>query len=186
MKPSSPVRLLTGLGAGAALAVALSAPAAAHVSIADGEVAAGSSEVVTFVFSHGCDASPTTTVRIQMPASIQAVNPTIDANWDIEKVMETLDEPITGSHGEQITERVAEVVYTAKAPVADGYRAVLELGMTIPEDAAGQTIYFPTIQTCEQGETAWIEVPAEGQDAEELEAPAPAVIVVAAEETSDG
>ncbi len=39
---------------------------------------------------------------------------------------------------------------------------------------------FPTIQTCEQGETAWVEVPADGADAEELEHPAPAFEILPA------
>ena len=49
-----------------------------------------------------------------------------------------------------------------------------------PRTPPAQTLYFPTIQTCESGETAWIEIPAEGQDPEELESPAPGVEVVAA------
>ena len=35
----------------------------------------------------------------------------------------------------------------------------------------------PTVQTCEEGETAWVQTPAEGQDADELEAPAPQLTV---------
>ena len=163
--------------------MAVSATAAAHVSIEEDEVAAGSSAIVTFAFSHGCEGSPTTQVRIQMPESIPTVAPTINANWDVEKVTETLDAPIEGAHGEQITERVSEVVYTARTPVEDGFRDTFELSVTIPEDAAGQTIYFPTIQTCEAGETAWIEIPAEGQDPDELESPAPGVDVVAGRAT---
>ncbi len=182
MNLSRPARLATGLAGGVALAVAFAAPAAAHVSIQEDEVAAGSSAIVTFAFSHGCEGSPTTQLRIQMPESIPAVAPTINANWDVEKVTETLDTPIEDAHGEQITERVSEVVYTARTPVEDGFRDTFELSLTVPEDAAGETIYFPTIQTCESGETAWIEIPAEGQDAEELESPAPGVEVVAATE----
>ena len=40
--------------------------------------------------------------------------------------------------------------------------------MRLP-DAAGETFAFPTVQTCEEGETGWTEVAEEGQDAEELE-----------------
>jgi uncharacterized protein YcnI len=149
------------------------------VSIQEDEVAAGSSAIITFAFGHGCEGSPTTQVRIQMPESIPTVTPTINANWDVEKVTETLDTPIEGAHGEQITERVSEVVYTARTPVEDGFRDTFELSLTVPEDAVGQTIYFPTIQTCEAGESPWIEIPAEGQDPEELESPAPGVEVVA-------
>ena len=55
---------------------------------------------------------------------VRRVNP----NWDVEKVMETLDEPIHGEHGE-ITERVGEVVYTAKTPLPDGYRDAFTLSL---------------------------------------------------------
>ena len=186
MKLSRSVRLVAAGGAGLGLAVALSASAGAHVSIEEDEVVAGSSAIVTLAFSHGCEGSPTTQVRIQMPESIPTVSPTINANWDVEKVTETLDTPIEGAHGEQITERVSEVVYTARTPVQDGFRDTFELSITVPEDAVGQTIYFPTIQTCETGESAWIEIPAEGQDHDELESPAPGVTVVAAGEDASG
>ena len=174
MKSSRPARLVAGLGAGLGLAVAVSATAAAHVSIEESEVTAGSSAIITLAFSHGCEGSPTTEVRIQMPETIPTVSPTINANWDVEKVTEALDTPVEGAHGEQITERVSEVVYTARTPVEDGFRDTFELSVNIPEDAAGQTLYFPTIQTCETGESAWIEIPAEGEDHDELESPAPA------------
>ena len=182
MKLSQPARLVAAGGVGISVALAVGGAAAAHVSIGDDSVVAGSSAIVTLAFSHGCEGSPTTELRIQMPESIPTVAPTINANWDVEKVMEALETPIEGSHGEQITERVSEIVYTARTPVADGFRDTFELSVDIPEDAAGQTLYFPTIQTCETGETAWIEIPAEGQDPEELEAPAPGVEVVAASE----
>jgi hypothetical protein len=115
-----------------------------------------------------------------MPESIPQVTPTVNPGWDVQKVMTALDEPIEAGHGEQITERVSEVVYTAKSPLPDGYRDAFVLSLQVPEDAAGTTLYFPTIQECEEGETAWIELPEAGQDGEELEAPAPSIAVVAA------
>ena len=184
MPPSRPSRLVAGVAAGLGIAVAVSATAAAHVSIEEEAIVAGESAIVTLAFSHGCEGSPTTELRIQMPESIPTVSPTINANWDVAKVTETLDTPIEGAHGEQITERVSEVVYTARTPVEDGFRDTFELSVTIPEDAAGQTLYFPTIQTCEAGESAWIDIPAEGQDHDELESPAPGIEVVAAEADS--
>jgi uncharacterized protein YcnI len=75
-------------------------------------------------------------------------------------------------------------VYTAKEPIPDGFRDTFELSVSIPEDAAGTTIYFPTIQSCVDGESPWIEIPAEGQDPEELESPAPGVAVVAPEDAA--
>lgn len=181
-------RRLIGGGAvlGALIALSASGSASAHVSIAEDEVEAGSSAVLTFSLGHGCEGSPTTAVRIQLPESIPTVTPTRNAFWDVEKVMTALDTPIEGSHGEQITERVSEVVYMATTPLPDGIRDVFELSVSIAEDAAGQTLYFPTIQTCETGETAWIEIPEDGQDPDELESPAPGVLVVEATDGGDG
>ena len=144
---------------------------------------AGEYAVVTIAVPHGCDASSTTKVRIQMPETIPAVTPTINAGWDVEKVMETLAEPIQGEHGE-ITERVSEVVYTAKTPLPDGYRDTFALSIKVPDDASG-LMFFPTVQICEVGESDWIETPADGQDPFELEKPAPFVNVVAPTDNAD-
>ena len=172
------------LGIATVAALASSGTAAAHVVVGPPEVEAGRQALLTFAFSHGCDGEATTEIRIQIPGSIPAVAPTINANWDVDKVVAALDEPIEGAHGEQLTERVSEVVYTARTPVPDGYRDTFVLSLTVP-DTPGETIFFPTIQTCGQGETAWIEIPAEGEDPAALAAPAPAVRVVAPAESSE-
>ena len=175
------------------LTVGLASPASAHVTVTPDTTAAGSYAVLLFSNGHGCDGSPTTKITIQMPEEIQSVVPTRNDLYDVEKVMETLDEPITDSHGNEITERVARVVYTAKTPLPDGYRDTFELQAQLP-DAAGETLAFPVVQTCEQGETGWTEIAADGQDPEELETPAPTLTITetegdghghGAEETSD-
>lgn len=89
------------------------------------------------------------------------------------------------AHGNEVTERDAVVVYTAKQPLPEGYRDAFELSVKLP-DAEGETLAFPAIQTCEQGRTAWAEVPAEGQDPHELESPAPLLTLTAAEEHGHG
>ena len=62
-------------------------------------------------------------------------------------------------------------------------RDVFELSLQLPEDAAGSTLYFPAVQTCEEGESAWVQIPADGRP-HELELPAPGLGVRAA--SSDG
>ncbi len=84
-----------------------------------------------------------------------------------------------------MTERVASVRFTATEPLEDGVRDSVELSFQVP-DAEGETLAFPTIQTCEEGETAWTQVPEEGQDAEELDTPAPSFVVEAAAEGGHG
>lgn len=170
--------LVAASATGVVAAAAIAGSASAHVTIVEQEAAAGAYTVLTFSVPHGCDGSATTGVRIQMPESINTVAPTRNAFYEVEKVMETLDTPIEGNHGESITERVAEVSYTATTPLPDGYRDTFELSLQIPADApVGETLYFPVVQTCEEVESAWIELPAE--DGSEPELPAPGILVTA-------
>ena len=178
------VRTFARLGAfpaaTAAIALSLAAPASAHVTATPSTAAAGAYTVVTFSVGHGCESSPTTKIEIQVPESVLSVTPSRNPFYDVEKTIEKLDEPVADAHGNEVTERTASIVYTASTPLPDGERDAFELSFQLP-DAEGETLSFPTIQTCQKGETGWTEVPADGQDAEELENPAPAFEVVAAE-----
>lgn len=156
------------------------APAGAHVGITPSTTAAGAYAVLAVSVPHGCGDSPTTEVTIQMPDTITAATPTRHALWTVEKQVEKLDPPVTDSHGNQLTERVASITYRTDTPLPDGQREVFELSVQLP-DAEGDTLVFPTVQTCEQGESAWIEVAGEGQDEEDLELPAPTVVIGAAD-----
>jgi uncharacterized protein YcnI len=172
-------RILTG-AAGATLLTAglvLAAPlaASAHVTVTpDQSASAGGHGVLTFAFSHGCDGSPTNALTIDIPDGVASVSPTIEPGWSIAVDRDTDDGLVTS------------VTYTAQEPVESGLRAALALGVTYAEDAAGQTLAFPTVQTCEVGEVAWTDVAATGEDAESLESPAPTVVVGAASESAHG
>jgi periplasmic copper chaperone A len=176
---------LPTLATGALAAVALTAaPAGAHVTVTPSTTEAGAYTVLTFSVGHGCEGSPTTKLAIQMPEQIPSVTPTVNPRWDVEKVTEQLSEPVEDAHGNQLTARVSQVVYTARQPLADGYRDTVELSVQLP-DAAGETLAFPVVQSCVKGETGWVETAAEGQDPHELEAPAPVVTITAASAEAD-
>jgi uncharacterized protein YcnI len=180
------LRTIARLGAVPAALAALTlsaAPASAHVSGTPTETAAGAYTVLTMSVPHGCDGSPTTRIEIQLPESVLSVTPTRNPLYDVETTTEQLDEPVADAHGNEVTERTGTVVYTAREPLPEGQRDTFELSFQVP-DAAGETLVFPTVQTCERGETGWIEVPEEGQDAEELEYPAPAFEIT--EASADG
>lgn len=155
--------------------------ASAHVSVNGTSTAAGSSSVLTFSVGHGCDGSATNRIAIQMPEDIVAVTPDRQPFYDVETKMETLAKPITDSHGNEITERVAQVIFTAKTPLPDGQRDTFDLSVNLP-DKAGESLAFPTIQTCEKGETAWTEIAAEGKGSDDLESPAPSLTLTASAE----
>lgn len=129
-------RFVVGAGIAAALwAVVLVAPAAAHVN-ASGAPAGGGATTVTFSFTHGCEQSPTTSLRIQLPANASAVTPQDPPGW---------------------TSRVAdgELVWTGGS-IPSGAPGLFTAAMTIA-GAAGDVVYFPTIQGCPDGEEPWID-----------------------------
>jgi hypothetical protein len=70
-------------------------------------------------------------------------------------------------------------VYTAKAPLEHELRDALVLSVKLP-DAAGSTLYFPTLQSCETGQTDWSEIAKDGQDPHSLKAPAPSITITGA------
>ena len=173
------VRRALVLGAGAAgLLLATAGTAAAHVTASPGEAPAGGYTVLDFGVAHGCDGSPTTAIAIQIPEGVTSVKPTVVAGWKIDIDIETLATPLDDGHGGKITERTASVTYKATGePLDDAYRQVFPLSMKMP-DEAGASLAFPVVQTCVQGETAWITVPEEGKA--EPEHPAPVVVLAAA------
>lgn len=176
-------RTLTRLGAlpvaTAAIALSFVSPASAHVGATVSDASAGAYTIATFSVPHGCEASPTTKIEIQVPESVLSVTPTRHPLYEVETTIEQLDEPIADSHGNEVTERIASVVYTAQTPLPDGQRDAFELSFQVP-DAEGEILAWPTIQTCEEGSTDWTQVAAEGQDEDELESPAPSFEILPA------
>lgn len=172
-------RSLSAAAVASGLLVLTATGASAHVSVTPTVTMAGAYSVLTFAVPHGCDGSPTTKIAIQVPDDFATVTPGVNPNWTVEKVMAKLDKPVADGHGGQYTERVSEVVYTAKTPLADGYRDTLDVQVKLP-DAVGKTLTFPIVQTCAKGETAWVQVPTADQKEDDLESPAPAVTITAA------
>lgn len=156
--------------------------AAAHVTVSADTTEAGSYAVLTLSVPHGCGTSATHTVSIQIPEELSSVTPTVNPGWELEKVMEPLDPPVDDGHGGQRTERVAEIVYTTDNPLPSDYRDAFELSVKLP-DTPGTDLVFPAVQLCEEGEAAWVELAAEGEDADALEMPAPFITLTSADES---
>ena len=157
------------------------AGAAAHVTITPDTTAAGAHALLTVGFSHDCEGSPTNKLTISLPEPLVDAKPEIVPGWTVEKVTETLDEPLTLDNGSSVTERVGQIVYTAETPVEDGYLQQFDISVQLPE-SEGETLAFPVLQSCVEGETDWAEIPAEGEDPHSLDAPAPTITLTGAEE----
>jgi uncharacterized protein YcnI len=176
MSRSSRARLSTvALSAMACLAL-LAAPAAAHVTANPSQGPSGSYFFTEFSVGHGCDGSPTTAVSVQIPPGVVSVTPEVEPGWEIETVTGPYDEPVE-LHGEEITEGVVEVTWTG-GPLPDERLTRFGLSMKLPEGDPGETLYFPVVQQCSDGETRWIQIPEEG--GEEPDEPAPGIVLTAA------
>jgi uncharacterized protein YcnI len=169
-------------GGAAVLILTGAAGASAHVGVTPDRTAANSYALLTFGIPHGCEESGTTKVAITLPAELNDAQPTVNPNWTVDKVTEQLAEPKKLADGTSITKRTSQIVYTARTPLDHELRDVLVLSVKLP-DTAGSTLYFPTLQTCETGQTDWSEIAKDGQDPHTLKAPAPSITVTAAAST---
>lgn len=164
-------RITLGATAGLALAVAAPLAASAHVHVDPGTVAAGSTETLTFAFSHGCDGSATTALVIDIPEGVGNATPVVQGGWTISRE--------AGADGIP-----TQVTFTSDTPVEDGLKATVSMDVLFDESAAGTLLAFPVTQTCVEGETAWTQVAEDGEDPHDLDAPAP-VVEVGAVATDD-
>ncbi|MDQ0754308.1 YcnI family protein [Arthrobacter sp. B3I4] len=170
---STSVLMLAGIGA-----------VSAHVGVSPDKTAANSPALLSFAIPHGCEESSTVKVAITLPPELNDAQPNVNPNWTATKVTEQLAEPKKLADGSAITKRTSQIVYTAKEPLSHELRDTLVLSVKLP-DAAGKTLYFPTLQTCEAGQVDWSQIPAEGQDGHALKTPAPSLTISAAPASAD-
>jgi periplasmic copper chaperone A len=164
------------LALSALLLVALAVPAAAHVTANPNAGPSGGYWKTDFRVPHGCDGSATTAVRVSIPEGVVNVKPQVVAGWEIETVIGEI-EPYD-NHGQTITEGVTEVIWRG-GPLDDAHMQEFGLSVKLPEGEEGDVLWFPTIQECEDGETAWINVPDDLAAWGDTDDPAPYVTLTA-------
>lgn len=169
--------ITTGAALAATAALALPAAAGAHVTASPSELPAEGYGKVDLSVPHGCEDSPTTKVTVRLPDEVQSATPQVVPGWRITTREGKLPKPYD-SHGEQVTRGVRQVTWTG-GPLDPHQLEVFGLSVKV-SGQAGDTIPFKTIQECAKGETAWVEIPVEGE--EEPPAPAPMVTLAGAEE----
>jgi uncharacterized protein YcnI len=142
------------------------------------ELAAGASTTLSFSIGHGCEDSPTNSMKFQIPEGVLNAAPVVKAGWTIEVEKEDLAEAVESAHGEAQTDRTSVITFTAQDgyAVQNGFRDSFSVAFAAP-DAEGQ-LFFKVIQGCETGENAWIDE--WDGTGDEPEHPAPSVMVVAA------
>jgi len=140
-------------------AATLAGAAQAHVVFTQPTAAAGSHWAGALRVSHGCDASATTSVRVEIPEGINVARPRVPAGWSVAIERQPLAEPVPAEGGGMLTERVSAITWTGRLPEEQ----FEEFGLAAKLPAQPGALIFPVIQTCEQGEARWTEAVAAGQ-----------------------
>jgi uncharacterized protein YcnI len=147
------------------------APAAAHVTLETRTYPADSTAKLVLKVPHGCEGSPTVSLRVRIPDDVLNVKPQPKPGWQLSTVKAKLDKPIIGDHGQTITESVREVQWSG-GRLEDAYYDEFVFRAKLP-DRPGATLYFPVVQQCEKGVNRWIEIPEAGKTRRDYKEPAP-------------
>jgi uncharacterized protein YcnI len=151
--------VIGAIGAGACLSAA-----SAHVTLERQEAPVGASYKAVLRVPHGCEGSPTTAIRVRVPAGLIGVKPMPKPGWQLNTVTGKYPRPYT-LRGAPLNEGVTEIAWSGgKLPDAH-YDEFVFIGVIAEELSGTPTIYFPVVQECEKGVHRWIEIPT-GKQAE--------------------
>ncbi|MDN0083838.1 YcnI family protein [Crenobacter sp. SG2305] len=151
-------------------ALALAATTAhAHITLETPTAEAGSTYKGVLRIGHGCDGSPTTGIRLIVPAGVQQLKPMPKAGWTLTVKKDKLEQPYD-YYGETVREDTSAVIWS-DGSLPDAFYDEFAFRARLPA-TPGSTLYFKIEQRCAKGETRWVEVPAAGQDPHALKAPA--------------
>jgi uncharacterized protein YcnI len=173
-------RAAAGLVVAAGVVVAMAAPASAHVTISPDEATPGETAHVVFRVPNESDDAVTTQLEVHFPEEtpIPSVRTTRVPGWSETVERTTLDQPIEGQHGEQITEAVSVVTWTADSEdtgIQPGQ--YLDFPVAIGPLPEAAELFFRTLQTYSDGTVSrWIEEPTNGTEPEN---PAPSLRLAA-------
>lgn len=151
-------------------------PASAHVTLETREYPAAANAKLVLKVGHGCEGATTVSLRVRIPDNVLNVKPQPKPGWQVTTVKGKLATPITGEHGETITESVREVQWSG-GRLEDSFYDEFVFRARMP-DQPGITIYFPVVQDCDKGVNRWIETPEAGKTRRDYKFPAPELRVL--------
>ena len=143
-----------------------------HLVLDEPAALAGRSYKAILRVGHGCDGSPTTAIKVIIPAGFQGAKPMPKAGWTLSITRAKLPKPLE-SHGKTVTEDVADITWSANSKdswLPDAWYDEFVLRGSLPGLAG--PMWFKVLQTCEKGSHNWSEVPAVGTSTEGLKSPA--------------
>lgn len=144
----------------------------AHVGLEWPVAMAGTAYKAVFKIGHGCGASPTRQVIVDIPAGVRNARPMPRPGWTVEIEQAPLSPP-RQDHGRTVTQDVSRITWTARTPedmLDTAHYDEFVLHAQLPD--AASPLYWPVRQVCPEGRLDWVQVPVPGQKAGELTSPA--------------
>jgi periplasmic copper chaperone A len=144
----------------------------AHVVLEDQAALAGRSYKATFKVGHACDGSPTTAMRVTIPAGFTGAKPMPKSGWILAIKTAKLAVPYD-NHGKQVTEDVSEITWTVASKdswLPEGYYDEFVMQGGLPKQDGA--MWFKVLQTCDKGSNDWSQIPTSGVDMKGLKSPA--------------
>jgi uncharacterized protein YcnI len=144
----------------------LAIPASAHVTVSPDTAAKGGYATLTFKVPTERDNASTTVVEVDFPENQPLPGASVQpkSGWDYKVEKVPLPTPITSPDGDQITDRVSKITWTAKdgTGIKPGEFDTFPVSAgPLPKDA--DSMVFKAIQTYSNGEIVrWIEEAAPG------------------------
>jgi len=154
-------------------AASWSGMAQAHVGLEWPVAMAGTPYKATFQIGHGCGASPTRQVVVEIPAGVLRARPMPRPGWTVEVQRAPLAQPRI-DHGRTVTEEVARITWTARSRedmLDTAHYDEFVVHAQLPSTPG--PLYWPVRQICPEGRHDWVEVPSAGRQRAALAAPAP-------------
>lgn len=152
-------------------------PAWAHITLEQGEAAAGKPYKIVLRVPHGCEGSATTKIDVKLPEGIIAAKPMPKAGWQLEIKNGAFARSYAFYHGMTLKEGAREIAWSG-GKLPDEYYDEFVIAAFVAKELAPGPLYFLVKQSCEKGDADWSEIPAAGQDAHALKFPAPALNVI--------
>jgi periplasmic copper chaperone A len=150
----------------------------AHVSLGEPAALAGTTYKAALRVGHGCAGSPTTAIKVLIPAGFKGAKPMPKPGWMLTVTKAPLARPYD-DHGRTVTEDVAEIVWTAASKdnwLPDAYFDEFVFRGGLP--AVAGPMWFKVVQSCETGSNQWVQIPADGQSPHSLASPAALLDVI--------
>ncbi|MDB5648824.1 MAG: hypothetical protein JWL62_344 [Hyphomicrobiales bacterium] len=168
---------ITRTAAATALLLFSAGAAFAHVTLEKPEATSGASYKAVLRIGHGCGASATTGLSVEIPEGLVAVKPMPKPGWQLTTQIGPYATPVT-VYGQKLESGTRNISWTGGKVQDSEYDEFVFVGQ-LGDVKPGTTLYLPVLQTCETGENRWVEIPKDGQTMRDLKFPAPTLKVSA-------